>query len=494
MRLTCRQGRGLVALGLGLLLPAAGTAVAIVPFGGARVAARRTPDLLVSTAKSPGGRLAVGGSVTASIKTANVGKAPSKRSRTGLYLSSDTKKSRDDVLLGSVKVPTLKPYRSKLATIHGSVPPGTPPAGYRILACADYRDRVPERSERNNCRSAPSTVTVLAPASGGGGADDDQDGYPNAVDCAPQDPTVHPGAPDPPDPAFRDSNCDGIDGEASHAIFVSGLGSDSNPGTQSQPKQTLAAAVATAAAQSKDVYVTLGDYHEALAVSNGVSVFGGYDASWNRSLTNQTRILGAVGAFGDTEGAVASNVTAPTTLQLLTLSPGAPHPGRSSYGLRGINAGGLRLQLLTVHAAAGAAGVSGSNGLTGANGGGGTSAVGLLHGAGGSSPVGHTGGNGGYGAITGGSGYEGAPGLLNLPRPVGTPGRPRRSRRDRRLVIHERRQRVCRRLRACWCERRWWCVGQRRGRQRLLDQRAWWSRRNGRWRPRRRWRRGRRCR
>jgi CARDB len=437
MRLTCRQPRNyLVAVGLGLTLPVAGTAIAVVPSGGPRARARRRPDLLVSTAKAPGGRLTVGGAVTASITTTNVGGAPSTRSRTGLYLSNDTKKSRDDFLLGFARVPTLKPHESKRATIRGTVPSGIPPAGYRILACADDKGRVRERSERNNCRGAPSTLVVLAEtsggsggssgggSSGGGSADDDHDGYPNAVDCAPENPTVHPGAPDPPDPAFKDSNCDGIDGEASQAIFVSGLGSDSNPGTQSQPKQTLAAAMPTAAVQGKDVYATLGDYHEALVVANGVGVFGGYDASWNRSLSNQTRILGARGAFGDTEAAVAFGATASTTLQLLTLSPGAPQLGRSSYGLRGVDSGGLRLQLLTVQAAAGADGLSGLNGSTGADGGGGASGVGYERGGGGTSPVGHTGGNGGYGGISGEAGREGAPGLLASPDQWGLQGGP----------------------------------------------------------------------
>jgi CARDB len=148
MRLTCRQRRNLVAVGLGLLLPV-GMACAVVPAGGAPVRPRRrAPDLLVSTVKAPGGRLTIGGGVTASVRTTNVGEAPSKRSRTGLYLSNDTKKSRDDILLGFVRVPTLKPQKSKRATIHGTVPSGTPPAGYRVLACADDRGRV---HERNGC-------------------------------------------------------------------------------------------------------------------------------------------------------------------------------------------------------------------------------------------------------------------------------------------------------------------------------------------------------
>ena len=94
------------------------------------------------------------------------------------------------------------------------------------------------------------------------------------------------------------------------------------------PKRTLSAGVTTAAAQGKDVYVTEGVFPETLNVTNGVSVYGGYNATWQRSPANTTKITGAASP-GDSFAAVASNVTAPTTLQLLTLLPSAPEqPGR----------------------------------------------------------------------------------------------------------------------------------------------------------------------
>jgi hypothetical protein len=58
---------------------------------------------------------------------------------------------------------------------------------------------------------------------------------------------VHPGAADLPDLAQLDSNCDGIDGTADAAVFVSPKGDDANPGTMAAPKATIEAAVATAA-------------------------------------------------------------------------------------------------------------------------------------------------------------------------------------------------------------------------------------------------------
>ena len=53
-----------------------------------------------------------------------------------------------------------------------------------------------------------------------GPLDRDGDGALDAVDCGPADPAIKPGAPDLPDLAFVDSNCDGIDGTEADAIFA----------------------------------------------------------------------------------------------------------------------------------------------------------------------------------------------------------------------------------------------------------------------------------
>ena len=142
----------------------------------------------------------------------------------------------------------------------------------------------------------------------------------------------------------------------------------------SRPLRTLGAAVSAAGGQSKDVYAAIGTYAEDLRVAPGVSVYGGYGPSWQRSRPMVTRITGAVIGSGDTEGAVAVNVTTPTTLQLLTISPVMPTlAGASSYGLRGVHSPGLRLERVTVVAAPGvpgAAGAAGAPGAAGGNGGG----------------------------------------------------------------------------------------------------------------------------
>lgn len=87
--------------------------------------------------------------------------------------------------------------------------------------------------------------------------------------------------------------------------------------------------------QSEDVYAQVGTYPEELRLAAGVSLYGGYGPAWQRSLSTRTRITGATTGSGDTEGAFALNVAAPTTVQLVTVSPSTPTgSGASSYGLR----------------------------------------------------------------------------------------------------------------------------------------------------------------
>ena len=51
------------------------------------------------------------------------------------------------------------------------------------------------------------------------------------------------------------------------------------------------------------MYAAEGTYPELLIVTNGVGVYGGYDASWQRGLSNETRITGYTLSDGSTEGA-----------------------------------------------------------------------------------------------------------------------------------------------------------------------------------------------
>src|SRR5512141_464745 len=52
-----------------------------------------------------------------------------------------------------------------------------------------------------------------------------------------------PTGADDPDDAFADTDCDGIDGDKTKAIFVGPSGNDSAPGTIEEPVRSLAKAV-----------------------------------------------------------------------------------------------------------------------------------------------------------------------------------------------------------------------------------------------------------
>ncbi len=186
-------------------------------------------------------------------------------------------------------------------------------------------------------------------------ADEDGDRHLYPGDCAPNDPAIHPGAADLPDLAFADTNCDGIDGDLSKAVFVSPLGNDGASGLlPAAPMRTVTAALDAAQVSGRTaVLVAGGSYEEGtgIVLRAGIGVYGGYEgAQWSRSLVNATVI------HGSPQGAIASGV-AGVALQLLTLS--GTTAGGSAYGLR---AAGSQVSLVAVTLEAGA-GSPGADGV-----------------------------------------------------------------------------------------------------------------------------------
>jgi hypothetical protein len=258
-----------------------------------------------------------------------------------------------------------------------------------------------------------------------------------------------PGAPssDPPELSFADTNCDGIDGDVSGAIFVDiASGADANPGTMALPKQHVASGITAAAAAGKDVYISTGTYFETITLSNGVSLYGGYDAAagWSRALANTVEIVGGTTAMTGT------SLSMPTELQLLWVtSANNSSAGGSSIAIKLVSSSSVTLSNVTLEAgnagngtaggsgSAGAAGGAGAIGQPGCEdssgfcdtcgrpngGGGGSSSCGRSGGAGGfpghectcgaaggTGVVGTSGGAGGCGC-GGGNGAAGSPGL-----------------------------------------------------------------------------------
>jgi CARDB/Putative metal-binding motif len=406
------------------------------------------PDLVVAKLSSPPGAVAPGESFAVTDRIANRGDATAPKTSARFYLSADDKHQKSDLQLTGVEpVKALKAGKSFNGDAHLQVPSDTPAGVYAMLGCADGAAKAKEESERNNCRASQTPLAVQAtsgvppgenppppppPPPPPGDADSDGDGSPDSADCDDLNPAIHPGAADDPDLAFIDSNCDGIDGTESAAIFVSPSGSDLNPGTKTQPKQTLAQAIATAAGAVpvKNVYAATGPYSERLTVADGVGVFGGYNpTSWARAAFPATAItVGATG--GNVQAAVATNIAAPTELQLISLNaPDAVAAGASTYGLRADNAGALVLSAVMIAAGHGAAGTDGTPGEDGAAGNPGApgnpgSCDGSrgTGGGGGSSSIGRAGGKGGDGGAEGvHSGQDGGEGQIGT---LGGPGGP----------------------------------------------------------------------
>jgi hypothetical protein len=244
--------------------------------------------------------------------------------------------------------------------------------------------------------------------------DADGDGTPDALDCAPRDPRIHPSAADLPDLAFVDSNCDGIDGTEKDAVFASPNGDDANPGAKAQPKRQINAAIEAAQLAGKRVVLAAAGSYARTSAASGVGVYGGYDPShWSRKAGLATEI------GGTSHGVFASGAT-DVTLQLLTIR--AVNDGSSAYGIRAIDGSSLRLQRVAVVAGAAGPGPAGANGAAGRPGNPGfpglkgacDSKVSAFGGNGGTSPVGRDGGKGGAGKYES-RGENGQTGLVGSP-------------------------------------------------------------------------------
>jgi hypothetical protein len=149
-----------------------------------------------------------------------------------------------------------------------------PPVRYTRSRAGRVRDRARNQAATQVFRATRAHGNGSAPSRPQPSPTDrDGDGAPNGEDCAPADPAIRPGAPDLPDLAFVDSNCDGIDGTAKDAIFVGGSGNNSNPGTRAASKRDIQAAVLVAALADKDVYVAGSDYGR-FETASGVDVYG----------------------------------------------------------------------------------------------------------------------------------------------------------------------------------------------------------------------------
>lgn len=186
---------------------------------------------------------------------------------------------------------------------------------------------------------------------------------------------------DYPDTEGIDNDCDGIDGYIAESYFVARDGLPTNPGTWSQPLDSIQAAIQKAALSStkKNVLVATGDYYEQIELISGVNLYGGYEEhaiddespiGWKHSSGLKTRI------FGFHTGLKANNINQPTEISRFEIRA-IPNEVMdvSTYGMHIVNSGGLTVSDCIINAdfgldgrpgnSAGANGADGGDGLPG---------------------------------------------------------------------------------------------------------------------------------
>jgi hypothetical protein len=176
--------------------------------------------------------------------------------------------------------------------------------------------------------------------------------------------------PDLPDSGYVDSNCDGIDGEVSRAIFVAEVGVDNPECTMVSPCASLGHALARAEALGRrDIYLQVGTYIGRVELRSGIGVYGGYDRNWGRALHSteghETRVLGSSDGRGEPvvlEARFVGTQVANLELVAAAAAGASEGRGRSSYGVRAVGAN-LVLTDVMVRAGAGADGPAGGAGL-----------------------------------------------------------------------------------------------------------------------------------
>jgi hypothetical protein len=208
--------------------------------------------------------------------------------------------------------------------------------------------------------------------------------------------------------------------DKNHALFVNDAsGDDANAGSRAEPMKTVQAAINKADTEGNgaDAYVAQATYSVGtVQLANRVSLYGGYNNSWERDPSLYTTALqgDATAINGSGDGNLSIDGFTITSVDAV-----------NSYAIFLYGADQVRIAGNTITAGNAGNGSSGSNGINGLDGyPGGDGGIGSCDGAswgaggsGGASPVGRTGGNGGRGGPQGD--YDGFPGGTGV---VGTAG------------------------------------------------------------------------
>jgi len=107
------------------------------------------PDLAVTDLGAPI-VAAAGATIQITDATSNIGYGVAGSSSTRFYLSRDAVPGADDVALGARAVPALASRQASAGATTVTIPPGTPPGAYYIVASADADQAVAESRETNS--------------------------------------------------------------------------------------------------------------------------------------------------------------------------------------------------------------------------------------------------------------------------------------------------------------------------------------------------------
>ncbi len=122
-----------------------------------------SPDLRPSFVVDPPSALTPGAEFTVALAVTNTGSASARSStRTTFALSKDARLDRRDSVLGSRTFPRMRAGRETILGLRVTVPAQLAPGEYFLVGCVDSARRVRERSERNNCFSGATLLTVSA--------------------------------------------------------------------------------------------------------------------------------------------------------------------------------------------------------------------------------------------------------------------------------------------------------------------------------------------
>jgi subtilase family serine protease len=116
------------------------------------------PDLVVSALTDPTS-VQVGHSINMSSTTKNQGGGSAGASTTKFYLSTDAIYDTGDTQLGLRAIAVLAAGASSAGSTTLTVPVGTPPGNYYLIAVADATSAVLEANEANNTLAKTATIT-----------------------------------------------------------------------------------------------------------------------------------------------------------------------------------------------------------------------------------------------------------------------------------------------------------------------------------------------